>query len=129
MLTAATLNPHVLSLLARVRHTNRLVIADRGFPCWPQLETIDLSLVDDVPTVCQVLAVLKSNFQVGRAWMATQFQQANDEARQQQFAELLAPVTIEFEDHDQFKTRVPGAIGLIRTGDTTQYGNVILESV
>ncbi|MFM2242068.1 MAG: RbsD / FucU transport protein family, partial [Verrucomicrobiota bacterium] len=28
-----------------------------------------------------------------------------------------------------FKTLVPAAIGLIRTGDNTPYGNVILESV
>jgi D-ribose pyranase len=28
-----------------------------------------------------------------------------------------------------FKKRVPHAIGLIRTGDPTPYGNVIIESV
>jgi D-ribose pyranase len=36
------------------------------------------------------------------------------------------PVT--FEAHVDFKKRVPGAIGLIRTGDITQYANVILVS-
>ena len=35
MLKTGILNPAVLSLLARVRHTNTLVIADRGFPFWP----------------------------------------------------------------------------------------------
>lgn len=40
------LNPQVNSLLSRVRHTNTLVIADRGFPFWPEIETVDLSLVD-----------------------------------------------------------------------------------
>ena len=33
------------------------------------------------------------------------------------------------EPHLEFKTRVPNAIGLIRTGDPTAYGNVIVESV
>ena len=33
------------------------------------------------------------------------------------------------EAHLDFKKRVPGAIGLIRTGDPTAYGNVIVESV
>ena len=55
MLKTGVLNPQVLSLLARVRHTNTLVISDRGFPFWPQIETVDLSLVDNVPTVLQVL--------------------------------------------------------------------------
>ena len=35
MLNTGILNPQILSLLARVRHTNALVIADRGFPFWP----------------------------------------------------------------------------------------------
>ena len=56
MLKSGLLNPHVLALLARVRHTNALVIADRSFPSWPQIETVDLSLVDGVPTVLQVAA-------------------------------------------------------------------------
>ena len=33
MITTGILNPQILALLARVRHTNALVIADRGFPC------------------------------------------------------------------------------------------------
>jgi len=37
-------------------------------------------------------------------------------------------VTIAFEPHLEFKKRVPHAVGLIRTADTTQYGNIILES-
>jgi D-ribose pyranose/furanose isomerase RbsD len=51
MLIGGILNPQINSLLSRVRHTNTVVIADRGFAFWPQIETIDLSLVDDIPTV------------------------------------------------------------------------------
>ncbi|MDC0936326.1 RbsD/FucU family protein [Pirellulales bacterium] len=128
MLRGGILNPNILSLIARVRHTNTLVIADRGFPYWPQLKTVDISLVDDVPTVRQVLAALKGNFVVGAAFMAKEFQGENDQPIQQAYAELIAPAEITFELHNDFKLRVPHAIGLIRTGDTTPYGNVILES-
>ena len=65
MLRNGILNPHILDLLARIRHTNTLVIADRGFPFWPQIETVDISLVDDVPTVLQVLAAIVPNFTIG----------------------------------------------------------------
>jgi D-ribose pyranase len=68
MIVQGILNPHVLSLLARVRHTNMLVIADRGFPFWPMIETVDLSLVDGVPTVLQVLAAVRQNFVIGEAY-------------------------------------------------------------
>ena len=32
MLKTGILNPKILSLLGRVRHTNMVVISDRGFP-------------------------------------------------------------------------------------------------
>jgi D-ribose pyranase len=128
MLKGGILNPHVLSLIARVRHTNTLVIADRGFPFWPQLETVDISLVDDVPTVRQVLAALRDVFIWGAAFMAQEFNAENREATRRSYAELMAPVQIQFEPHVEFKKRVPQAVGLIRTGDTTQYGNIIVES-
>ncbi|HVF84525.1 MAG TPA: RbsD/FucU family protein [Abditibacteriaceae bacterium] len=128
MIENGLLNPHVLSLVARVRHTNTLVIADRGFPFWPQIETVDLSLVDDVPTVLQVLAALRGNFRIGAAWMAQEFEATNSPQTLARFEQALHGVSIAREPHIEFKKRVPGAIGLIRTGDTTQYANIILES-
>jgi D-ribose pyranase len=128
MLRTGILNPAVLSLLARVRHTNTVVIADRGFPFWPQIETIDLSLVDDVPTVRQVLAALQPNFIIGQVFAAEEFRQHNPAAIVGALAAQLGPIPLRFEPHVEFKRRVPHAIGLIRTGDTTQYANLILES-
>jgi len=128
MLKTGILNPHVLNLLARFRHTNTLVIADRGFPFWPQIETVDLSLVDDVPTVLQVLSAVRGHCIVGKAWMAKEFLGANDRRTRSKFVTALKGASLSFEPHVEFKKRVPSTIGLIRTGDTTQYANVILES-
>jgi D-ribose pyranase len=128
MLKTGLLNPSVLSLLARVRHTNTLVIADRGFPFWPEVETVDLSLVDDVPTVLQVLGAIRANFIVGQAYLAAEFQAHNTPAVQAAFANALAGVPVAFEPHVEFKRRIPSAIGLIRTGDTIQYANLVLVS-
>ena len=128
MTKTGILNPQLLALLARVRHTNTLVIADRGFPFWPQIETVDLSLVDDVPTVLQVLAAVRANYSFGKAWMAKEFLRENDKKTQARFVAALKGAAVKFEPHAEFKKRVPDAIGLIRTGDTTQYANVVLES-
>lgn len=128
MLRTGILNPALLHLLARIRHTNTLVIADRGFPFWPEIETVDLSLVDDVPTVAQVLAALKGNFVVGRAFAAEEFLKANPPEKAAAWTAALGAVPVSYEPHVEFKKRVPKAIGLIRTGDTTQYANIILES-
>jgi len=128
MLKTGILNPRVLNLLARFRHTNTIIIADRGFPFWPQIEMVDISLVDDVPTVLQVLHAVRANCVVGKAWMAKEFLRANDKRTQMRFVTALKGASVKFEPHVDFKKRVPSAIGLIRTGDTTQYANVILES-
>lgn len=128
MIRSGLLNPAVLSLVARVRHTNCLVIADRGFPHWPGLETVDLSLVDDIPTVCDVLGAILPNFVCGRATMASEFLSVNSEAVCEGIRRSLDGVPLFFESHIDFKKRVPAAIGLIRTGDTTPYANIILES-
>ncbi len=127
MLKTGILNPAVNSLLSRVRHTNTLVIADRGFPFWPQIETIDISLTDDIPRVLDVLRALRENFKVGKAFMAEEFRASNGPQTQAEFQKML-DVPIVFEPHVEFKTRVPKAIGLIRTADTVQYANIILES-
>jgi D-ribose pyranase len=128
MLRGGILNPSINSLLSRIRHTNTLVIADRGFPFWPDIETVDISLVDDVPRVLDVLYAVRANFVLGRVVMAEEFQSANNRDTQREFQRALAGVPVLFEPHLEFKERVPRAIGLIRTGDTTQFANVIIES-
>lgn len=128
MLRSGILNPHVLSLVARVRHTNALVIADWAFPSWPGLETVDLSLVAGVPTVLQVLEAILPGWDCHTAYMAAEFREHNPPATQSAFQRALGSAVITFEPHVDFKKRVPGATGLIRTGDHTVYGNILLVS-
>ncbi|MGA3072147.1 MAG: D-ribose pyranase [Bryobacteraceae bacterium] len=128
MLKTGILNPALNSLLSRIRHTNTLVIADRGFPFWPQIETIDISLVDDIPRVLDVVRAIRSNFAVARVFMAEEFLAANGNDVRLEFEQALSGIPLIFEPHVEFKKRVPQAIGLVRTGDTTQYANLIVES-
>jgi D-ribose pyranase len=128
MLQSGILNPALLSLLARTRHTNTLVIADRGFPSWPGMETVDLSLVDDIPQVLDVLRAIRANFIYGRVYMAEEFVLRNPEPVRHAFQQAIGGAPVVFEPHVEFKRRVPQATGLIRTGDTAQYANMILES-
>jgi D-ribose pyranase len=128
MLKSGILNPQINALLSRVRHTNTLVIADRGFPFWPTIEVVDISLIDGIPSVLEVLRAVRQNFVVGNAWMADEFLASNGKQTIDQFAAALEGVDLVHEPHLEFKRRVPNAIGLIRTGDTIPYANVILES-
>jgi len=128
MLKTGILNPAINSLISRVRHTNTLVIADRVFPFWPGIETVDISLVDGIPRVLDVLKAIRANFVAGRIFMAEEFRTANDAETWLEFERAAAGIAVIFEPHVDFKKRVPQAVGLIRTGDTVQYANMILES-
>ena len=128
MLKSGILNPCLNSLLSRTRHTNTLVVADRAFPFWPEIETVDLSLVDDIPRVLDVLCAIRANFNVGRYFMAEEFRLRNTPEIVHKFEEAMAGVDVTYESHADLKKLVPHAIGLIRTGDTTEFANVILES-
>jgi D-ribose pyranase len=128
MLIKGILNPQINSLLARVRHTNLIVIADRGFPFWPMIETVDISLVDGIPTVLQVFNAINLNFNITEIIMAQEFLNANTVKVRADFAQTTANHLVTYEPHIELKKRVPSAIGLIRTGDTTQYANMILIS-
>ncbi|MEO5715746.1 MAG: RbsD/FucU family protein [Luteolibacter sp.] len=128
MLKSGILNPHVLDLIARVRHTNTLVISDWAFPFWPEIETVDISLTHNIPTVLDVLDLLTPVFQIGRIWQAEEFVSTNSKDMVGRYAKSFGEIPLTREAHIDFKKRVPKAIGLIRTGDATPYGNLILES-
>ncbi len=128
MINHGILNPHLLSLLARVRHTNLLVISDRGFPFWPTIETVDVSVVDNLPTVLQLIAAVRANHHFTQAYQAEEFLKNNTPSIRGKFAEALKGIPTAYEPHIDSKKRVPLATGLIRTGDTVQYANTILIS-
>src|SRR5271168_31083 len=117
MINHGILNPHLLALLARIRHTNALVIADRGFPFWPMIETVDVSVVDDLPSVVQLIAAVRANHNFTQAYQAEEFLKHNSQPNRKKFAAALSGIPTGYEPHVEFKKRVPNAIGLIRTGD------------
>ena len=135
MIQTGILNPEVLELLARIRHTNTLVISDWAFPYWDEIETVDITLSRGIPLITDLLDLLSPNFKIDQIWQAEEFLTTNPEetlAKYQTsfdgFKSLNPEVEIKRVPHVEFKTHVPHAIGLIRTGDPTAYGNIILRS-
>ena len=60
--------------------------------------------------------------------MAEEFLKQKSAKTRSAFDAVLQGIELNHESHVEFKKRVPQVIGLIRTGDTTQYANIILES-
>jgi D-ribose pyranase len=115
-------------LISRVRHTNRLVIADRGFPFWPMIETVDLALVDEVPTVLQVPNAIRPNYSIHEVFMAEEFFTSNPSTVCDLFSINYNGWKVNYTAHVELKKMVPQAVGLIRTGDTVQFADIILVS-
>jgi len=65
--------PQINSLLSRVRHTNTLLITDRGFPYWPTIRNRGSFLGRRHPRVLDVLRAIRLNFTIGRIVMAEEF--------------------------------------------------------
>jgi D-ribose pyranase len=128
MLKTGIYNPHINSLLSRIRHNNLLVISDRGFTNFPQVETVDISLVDDIPSVLQVFEAIKPNFDICQIYMANEFKLENTMQVQDMVKKAVGSIPVSFEPSDEMKKRVPKAIGIIRTADSIQYANMILVS-
>ena len=128
MLRTGILNPNINSLISQVRHNNLLVIADRGFTYYPQVEIVDISLIDDVPTVLQVFNAIKFNFDICEIIMANEFKLENTAEVQGSYSKAITNIPVTFEPSADMKKRVPRAVGIIRTGDTIQYANMVLIS-
>ena len=60
--------------------------------------------------------------------MATEFREVSSAETLRAYEDLLEGISVTWEPHAAFKTRAPGAVGIIRTGDTTRFGNIVLES-
>ncbi len=89
---------------------------------------MDISLTDDIPTVLQVFQAIRSNFEMSEIFMAEEFRKVNSPEMVETFLQAAEPIPLRFEAHLELKKRVPGAIGLIRTGDTIQYANMVIVS-
>jgi len=78
-----------------------------------------------------VLELLQPTFRIGHIWQAEEFLTTNPKETIAKFDRAFAAFPnawITREPHEDFKERVPDAIGLIRTGDPTAYGNIIVQS-
>ena len=128
MLKTGIYNPYINSLISRVRHNNLLVIADRGFTNYPEVETVDISLVDDIPSVLHVFEAIKQNFDICQIYMANEFKLENTKQVQDRYTKAVGNIPVSFEPSDDMKKRVPKAIGIIRTADSIQYANMLLVS-
>ncbi len=121
------LHPQLCHLLASTGHVDAITICDRGFPVPRGPERIDLALVDDIPTVLDVLRAINEEYHFGRVIVTQEMEQVSPE-HAARVRHLMADAQVEIVPHREFKAMSGQTRGVVRTGDTIPYANVIIIS-
>lgn len=122
------LNREVSRVLARMGHTDSLVIADCGLPVPDGVECIDLSIALGEPAFLRVLDSVLADFKVERAVFATEAQEYNPAVAARATRLCHEQVRVDFVAHETLKILAQRARAVIRTGEATPYANVLLYS-
>ena len=122
------LNRDVSRVLARMGHTDSLVIADCGLPVPDGVECIDVSLALGDPGWLHVLDTVLADMKVERAVFAEETAENNTAVANRAASMAREDIEVEFVAHEYLKELSRNARAVIRTGEATPYANVILYS-
>ncbi len=121
------LNPQLSEVIARMGHTDGLVIADCGLPIPAHVERVDLALTARVPSFKQTLEVVLSELHVESIVLAEEIKADNPDVLEAIEA-ALPGIAIEWVSHEMFKQYTEHAKAIVRTGECSPYANIILKS-
>jgi len=121
------LHPTLNRILSETGHTDLLTICDRGFPVPAGPERLDLALVDDLPTVMDVLTAVANEFVIDCVIVTEEMAAASPE-RYALLRSTFPELAFKVVTHERFKAICPESRAVVRTGDATPYANVIIVS-
>lgn len=123
------LNSDISRVLSYMGHTDRIAIGDCGLPIPEEVERIDLSLTFGEPKFLRVLELVLADMKVEKIVLAEEIKEQNPTVLQGIEALLASQnVEVEFVPHTEFKAQTADCRAVIRTGETTPYANIILQS-
>lgn len=129
MKKAGILNSDISRVLSYLGHTDCIAVGDCGLPIPDETERIDLALAFGIPTFMQTLEVVAQDMKIEKIILAEEIKAQNSEVLQQ--IEALfdgQDVEVEYVSHTELKAKTRDCKAVIRTGETTPYANIILQS-
>lgn len=121
------LNSEIVTTLARLGHTDQMVIADAGLPIPEQVKRIDLALKKGLPGFLETLEVIICDMVIEKAILAEEIKENNKEVLDAILV-LLGETPVEYVSHENFKSITGKSKAIIRTGECTAFANIILQS-
>ncbi len=123
------LNSDISRVLSYMGHTDCIAIGDCGLPIPDEVERIDLALTFGVPTFMDTLKVVKQDMKIEKIVLAEEIKTANPKVLTE-IEELFKgeDIEVEYVTHVELKKQTKDCKAVIRTGETTPYANIILQS-
>lgn len=121
------LNSEISAVIARMGHTDLLVIGDCGLPIPDGVLRIDLALTKGTPGMLATLRAVLTELQVEAAVIAEEMREQSPQTYQA-VGKQMAGIALAAVPHEEFKRMTQKAKACIRTGECTPYANIILQS-
>lgn len=122
------LNSEISRVLSYMGHTDRIAIGDCGLPIPDEVERIDLSLAFGEPRFLHVLELVLQDMKVEKIVLAEEIKEQNPDVLHGIEQLFAGSVEVEFVPHTALKAATRDCKAVIRTGETTPYANIILQS-
>lgn len=122
------INGEIDAALNRQGHMDLMMVVDAGFPCPDDVELIDIALSEGIPKILDVLTELKKFHSVEKIVMAQETKDHNPTYFGKVAKSFGDKAELEVIPHTELKQRSYNVKTIIRTGDFTAYGNVMLVS-
>jgi D-ribose pyranase len=118
------LNARLAYALARLGHTDRLIICDAGLPIPAGPWVVDLAFKFGMPPFAAVLSGILEETVVEGATAAEEVKDRNPDCH-----DVLSSrfPNLELVPHEEIKRQTAGVRLVVRTGEATPYSNVILR--
>ncbi len=123
------LNSEISRVLSYMGHTDRIAVGDCGLPIPDETERIDLALAFGIPTFMQTLEIVAQDMKIEKIILAEEIKAQNPEVLSQ-IEKMFEgqDIATEFVSHAELKKLTYDCKAVIRTGETTPYANIILQS-
>lgn len=125
------INSDISRVLSYMGHTDRICIGDCGLPIPNETERIDLAFKLGKPAFMDILKEVVSDMKIEKIILAEEIKIKNPKILSEiedYFSKLDIKPEIEYVSHVELKLLTKECKAVIRTGETTPYANIILQS-
>ena len=121
------LNPQLNRVISEMGHRDMLIIADAGLPIPKEVERVDLTLKNGIPSFTEVLRAVLFELEVEEAYVAKEIKEKNPQTLNL-VSSLIGIGEVKFITHEELKELSKQARAIVRTGECSPYANIILIS-